>query len=189
MSNVLLNSENIFRCWLVKMWFISHPHDMSRSSGYVWPLFWITGTIWSAPSTCKTQLLCAKYDPHHQPSQPSAFHEKWNTGPLTVAQAAYEAPAPGVTLFEDFIRSREAHRTHNGAQHVSKTLHSLGQAEAGQETNWATHWRVGPLHVWRIPGLASTSFGHRSRAKWRLFTCFGPKRTVGHVGGGRIKPD
>ena len=48
----------------------------------------------------------------------------------------------------------------------------FGQAEAIQETNWATHGRVGPLQVWRIPGPALPSFGKRSRAKWCLFTCF-----------------
>jgi hypothetical protein len=82
--------------------------------------------------TCKTERFCAKYDSHRQPSQPSAFRAKWNTGSLTVAQDAYEAPGPGVMPFEDFIQSRESNKTHNTEQHDSKTLHSFGQAEARQ---------------------------------------------------------
>ena len=63
MSNFLLNSENIFWLGLVEIEFISHPHAMSRSAGYVWPLLGITGTLWSSPSTCK-----------HRCSVPSMTH-------------------------------------------------------------------------------------------------------------------
>ncbi len=93
-----------------------------------------TDTIWSAPCTCKTQLFCLKYGPHHQPNQQSASLEKWNTGSPTVAEAAYEAPASGVTPSKDFIWSQEANETHNGAQYISKALHNLGQVEAGQNS-------------------------------------------------------
>ncbi len=58
-----------------------------------------------------------------------------------MAQAVYEAPVPGVTPFEDGILSREASNAHN----VFQTLHSICMAEAGQETNWETRGRVGPL--------------------------------------------
>ncbi len=57
-----------------------------------------------------------------------------------MAQAVYEAPAPGVSSFEDFIQTQEACKPHNGTPQFI-------QAEAGQKTNWATHERVGPLNV------------------------------------------
>ena len=85
----------------------------------------ITGAIRSVevsvPSTCKTQLLCAMYDPEQKQSQPSAFLENRNAGTLTVAQAVYEAPVSGVTPFEDCILSREASKTYNGAQRLPDT--------------------------------------------------------------------
>jgi hypothetical protein len=109
------------------------------------------GTIRSVLSTCKTQLFCAMNDPEHKPSKPSTFLENWNTGSLAVAQAAYIAPLPGVIPFEDcigqFILSLEASKTHNGAQHVSQPLNSMGKTEAGKETNRKSPGRVGPLQV------------------------------------------
>ena len=84
------------------------------------------------------------YDPQHMPIQPSAISKKRNAGSLTVAKAIYEASAPGVTLTEDSIRSREANKTHDEAQHVSKTRHSLvrrrlDKKPIGQHTDELVH--------------------------------------------------
>jgi hypothetical protein len=73
--------------------------------------------------------------PPAQPDPAVRILRKWNAASLTVAQAVYESPAPGVTPIEEFTRSREANKIHNGAQHVSKTS---TRNKAGQETNWAT---------------------------------------------------
>jgi hypothetical protein len=65
------------------------------------------------------ELVCAKYDTQQQPSQQGpafCIPRKVNTGSLTVAQAAYAAPATSVTPFECFIRSLESNSTHTGAQ-------------------------------------------------------------------------
>ncbi len=64
------------------------------------------------------------------------------------------------------------YKTHNEAQHASKTPHQIGQAESVRDKNWATHGRANPLYVRRIPGRASASFGHSSHAKWRRVACF-----------------
>ena len=158
---------------------------MWSSAGYVWPLFGITGTIWSAPSTCETQLFCAKYDPQHQPSQPSAFLKKWHTEPitgsLTVTQAAYEAPGPGVTPFEDFIRSRKA-KTHT-IKHNMPPRHptysarcSMYETKIGQHTDDSVHCMSGESRV--LPLLRLATAAVRSDALARVSD---PKRTVGHV--------
>ncbi len=127
--------------YIIRMICEAHPVMFDRFLGLQAPT--------KCAQKCKTQLFCAMYDTQHKPIQPSAFSEKQNTGSLTVAWAVYQASAPGVTPFQDFIRSREANKTQDWAQHVSKTLHTspqFGQAEAGKETNWVTHGRIGPLN-------------------------------------------
>jgi hypothetical protein len=63
----------------------------------------------------------------------------------------------------------------------------FGKAVAEQETNWATHGWVGSLKVWRIPGPALPSFGHRCRARWCLFTCFRTPTDCGECWGWSYK--
>ncbi len=129
---------------------------------------------------CKdTAVLCHVWPPAQADPAVRILRkmEYWfSDGGLGCLQSGVEVSSPGIASFEDFVRSREANKTHDGAQHVSTTLHSLVRRRLEQETNWATHGRIGPLklEVWRIPGLALKlhSFGHRSRAKWCLFTCF-----------------
>ena len=107
MSSFCLNSDiNLRRSWVILLYF--------SPACYVWlfrvglTAFGVAVTIWSATSTCKTQLLGAKYDPLHQPNQGSALPENLRTGSRTVSGAAHQAPWPGATPFEDYIRPWEA---------------------------------------------------------------------------------
>ena len=101
---------------------------------------------------CETQLFCAIYAPHHQPSQPSACLENWNTGPLTVSQAGYEAPASGVTPFEDFILSwrlikhRMKHKLPPGHS-TDSARRSLFKTQIGQHTDESVHYMSGESRV------------------------------------------
>jgi hypothetical protein len=154
-----------------------------------WTFFWYCRRHLKCAQQCKTLLFCAMYDPQHKPIQPSAFSKKRNTGSLTVAQAVYEASAPGVTSFEDFIRFREANKTHDEAQHVSKTRHSLFRRRLykkpiGQHTDESGHYKSGESLV--LPCLRSASAVERSGAFSRVSE---PQRTVMNVGGGHIKLD
>jgi hypothetical protein len=151
--------------------------------------FWYCRRHTKCAQQCKTLLFCAMYDPQHKPIQPSAFSEKRNSGSLTVAQAVEEASAPGVTSFEDFIRSREANKTHDEAQHVSKTRHSLvrrwlDKKPIGQHTDKLVHYKSGESLV--RPCLRSATAVVRSGAFSRVSE---PQRTVVNVGGGHIKLD
>ena len=76
-------------------------------------------------------------------------------------------------------RAVEAHKTQNGAQHVSKTHHILGQAQAGQETNrWGRGGGRGdarsvftalqPLHSWDILDRIRRYILYRHKL---MFTC------------------
>ncbi len=143
--------------------------------------------VLQAPSKVRSTMQNADvlmYDPQHKPIQPSAISKKRNTGSLTVAKAVYEASAPGVTLFEDFIRSREANKTHDEAQHVSKTRHRLVRRRLykkpiGPHTDESSHYKSGEFLV--LPRLRSASAVERSGAFSRVSE---PQRTVVNVGGG-----
>ncbi len=146
--------------------------------------FWYCRCHLKCAKQCKTLLFCAMYDPQHKPIQASAFSKKRNTGSTTVAQAVYEASAPGVTSFEDFIRFREANKTHDEAQYVSKTRHSLVRRRLykkpiGQHTDELGHYKSLVL-----PCLRSASAVEQSGAFSRVSE---PQRTVMNFGGGHIK--
>ncbi len=129
--------------------------------------------VLQAPSKVRSAMQNA---PQHKPIQPSAISKKRNTGSRTVAQAVHEASALGVTSFEDFIQSREANKTHDEAQHVSRhatvwsgggyhdTRNQLGNTRTSRATKsmdnpWsclAFVWqaqssRVVPFHVFQNP--------------------------------------
>ncbi len=155
------------------------PTRFVKRSRVLLPAFWDCSlfcrhVMWSVPGACKTQLFCAMYDTQHMQSQLSTFFEKQNTGSLTVNQAVYKVPAPGVTRLEDFIRSWEANKTNIWEQHVSKTLHSLVRRRLLKNRG-------------NIPGLASTHLATAVVRSFALLRVSDPKWTVGHVGGGRIK--
>jgi hypothetical protein len=169
--------------YIIHMICEAHPVMFDRFLGLQVPSK-VRSAMQNAAILCKTLLFCAMYDPQHQPIQPSALSEKRNTGSLSVAKAVYGASVPGVTSFEYFIRSREANKTRDEAQHVSKTRHSfvrrwLDKKPIGQHTDEL---------VWRIPGPALPSFGHRNTARWCLFTCFRTPtdRDCGECWGGHI---
>ena len=164
-------------------------HIICEAHPVVLDLFWHCRRHLECAQQCKTLLFCAMYDPQHKPIQPSAISKKRNAGSLSVVQAVYEASAPGVTSFEDFIRSREANKTHDEAQHVSKTRHSLVRRRLykksiGQHPDESGHYKSGEFLV--LPRFRSASAVERSGAFSRVSE---PQRTVVNVGGGHIKLD
>ena len=174
---------------MVKIWFFIPSTWYVTLFRLCLTVFWYCRRHLECAQQCKTLLFCAMYDPQHMPIQPSAISKKRNTGSLTVAKAVYEASAPGVTLTEDFIRSREANKTHDEAQHVSKTRHSLVRRRLykkpiGQHTDESGHYKSGESLV--LPCLRSASAVERSGAFLRVSE---PQRTVVNVGGGHIKLD
>ena len=98
-----------------------------------------------------TAVLC-----HLCPASPAepaaACLENWNSGPLTVAQAGYEAPASGVTPFEDFIRSwrlikhRMKHKLPPGHS-TDSARRSLFKTQIGQHTDESVHYMSGESRV------------------------------------------
>ncbi len=178
-----------FRRGMVKIWLFIPSTWYVKLIQLCLTFFWYCRRHLECAQQCKTLLFCAMYGPLHKPIQPSAISQKRNTGSLTVAKAVYEASAPGVTSFEDFIRSREANKTHDEAQHVSKTRHSLVRRRIykkpiGQHTDASGHYQSGESLV--LPCLRSVSAVERSGAFSRVSE---PQRTVVNVEGGHIKRD
>jgi hypothetical protein len=142
-----------------------------------------------------SELFCAKYDTQQQPSQQGpafCIPRTWNTGSLTVVQAAYEAPATGVTPFECFIRSLDSNSTHNGAQKPPRhskvsDRRSLDKKQIGQ-----------PADQFKLVHDMSGAFGHdnchsrvvQSGTFSRVSDPkINPNAGWGEGGGGRIKLD